>query len=377
MKKSEIVILNSENQTEEARSTVNLQHAVKNAEGVAEKLIEEIKKVVEEAEEISKHSFAAGLVRSVTRTITRAFWFYFQNPLKLFRPSVIETLHLSKTKTGAVIQVDSPPNSIYTIYHTLKRDGLIKFLGQVMPAFTVNVIMGTAMFGTYDGSKLLLTTKYPLIFENNIVTTNLIAGASAGLVYSIFTCPLDAVNLQIWEKRHHHEKTTLFRETRLLYQERGLSGMYRLVLLTVCRDTLGLATFFTTFELAKQRLTTLEKNQSFRLQNPLAVLASGALAGLAHQAIYHPIEVLKRNLMREFDRRHQLQHATNPNVRYVNPSTQEVVKEMKNIIEKKGIRFLFRGYLSSMTRAMPPAALAFLAFEAAMGDMNKIESDSE
>lgn len=173
--------------------------------------------------------------------------------------------------------------------------------------------------------------------------------------------PLDSVNMEMWAKRGGPERLGLFREFGRTFRTKGVVILYQHFPLTLLRDCLGLGVFFTTFEVCKR--LTVSDSPRFRVQNALAVLGSGALAGLAHQAIFHPTDTLKRTLITE------LTQGGLPSP----PFSQMLPLFRELVIRKHGWRFLFRGYLLSITKAMPPAALAFLVYEATAGETNLVK----
>jgi len=189
------------------------------------------------------------------------------------------------------------------------------------------------------------------------------AGAAAGVTQAVFAAPMDTVNMQMWEKRGSGARLSLFSEFRTAVRTKGFRILYQHFPLTLFRDCVGLGLFFTTFEVGKR--LTVSDHPRFFLQNGLAVLFSGALAGLAHQAVFHPVDILKRSLILDLTQR----GVPSPPFSQMWPLFKELV------IRKRGFRYLFRGYLLSMTKAMPPAALAFLVYEATSNPKEVFPSD--
>jgi len=152
--------------------------------------------------------------------------------------------------------------------------------------------------------------------------------------------------VQMWQKRRLSQRLTIFGELKDLIKTRGIPGLYQHLPLTLVRDCLGLGLFFVTFETARK--LTVSEHPHTRIQNSLAVILSGALAGLAHQVVYHPTDLLKRMLIIE------LGHQNRPNP----PVSQMWALFQELIVRKHGLRFLFLGYANSLSKVFSPSSLS-------------------
>jgi len=233
----------------------------------------------------------------------------------------------------------------------------------VTPAFSLNVLIGTVMFGvcfpslfcllfpltnlqqkkktntaTYETAHETLNADYGQHSMFQLSSHAFASGALAGVSQAIFAGPLDCVNTQMWQKRRLNERLTISGELKDLLKSRGVRGLYQHLPLTLARDCLGLGLFFMTFETARK--LTVSEHPHIQIQNSLAVIFSGALAGLAHQMVYYPIDLLKRMLILELGPKNQ----PNP------PITQMWTLFKELIVRKRGLRFLLSGYANSLTR---------------------------
>ncbi|KAK6070552.1 mitochondrial carrier protein [Seiridium cupressi] len=133
------------------------------------------------------------------------------------------------------------------------------------------------------------------------------AGATAGSGITFIACPFELTKISAQvsvlmanqksadPKRQeiamsYHNKGTI-RTLRNLVKHRGLSGMYTGLNLHLMRDTLGTGIYFATYESSKQLLTTFSGNDAHN--NPIAVLAAGALCGIVSWALIYPIDSAK------------------------------------------------------------------------------------
>ena len=81
----------------------------------------------------------------------------------------------------------------------------------------------------------------------------------------------------MWQRKRAQYGGSLLHEMFGIWKNQGFKTFYRELPITLVRDGLGLALFFTTFEVVKTQLKT--DKPIIPLQNGLAVIAAGALAG--------------------------------------------------------------------------------------------------
>ena len=118
---------------------------------------------------------------------------------------------------------------------------------------------------------------------------------------SIAATPIDATRHSLRSNQELLSGFSLFKNMKTLYRKNGFLNFYRMFPIAVVRDSVGLATFFGSFEYLKLQLTT--DHPSFHMQNGLAVVASGGIAGMAFQLVYHPIDLFQCFIVEEIETR--------------------------------------------------------------------------
>lgn len=134
----------------------------------------------------------------------------------------------------------------------------------------------------------------------------------------------------------------------LLWREGGLRALFRGTTSTLLRDVPGLMTFFTTYELLKQRLVHHEDGS---ITHMVRVMMSGGLAGIASWLVSLPSDVLKSRVQAAG------KHEAAFRARF---PTWFVLREL---LQTEGPLALYRGIVPVLLRAFPANAACFLGYE--------------
>lgn len=136
----------------------------------------------------------------------------------------------------------------------------------------------------------------------------------------------------------------------LLWREGGLRALFRGTTSTLLRDVPGLMTFFTTYELLKQRLVHQEDG-SVTYTYMARVMAAGGLAGIASWLVSLPSDVLKSRV--QAARKHEAAFQARFPTWFV----------LKELLQREGPLALYRGIAPVLLRAFPANAACFLGYE--------------
>lgn len=123
---------------------------------------------------------------------------------------------------------------------------------------------------------------------------------------------------------------------RQIYQQDGLKGLYKGMLLTLLRDVPGCMVYFGVYTVAKNALG----------DSPVAALVSGALAGVSFWPVILPMDCLKSR------------YQTAPDGTY-----QNIGQVYTQLVEQQGVGGLFAGMGPAMIRSAPANAVSFVGAE--------------
>lgn len=170
----------------------------------------------------------------------------------------------------------------------------------------------------------------------------LMASAVAGCVSRTFVHPLDTIRSRLMVST---SKSATFRSiTRDLVQSDGLRGLYRGFGVSVVMQAPAVATFLTTYDWAKARLS---QHGSLSTTSPIVHLASGLVAETVSAVFWVPMEVVKQ--------RAQVRRGA------INAATSSVI--VRDLLVREGPRALFKGYGLTVGVFGPYSMLYFMGYE--------------
>ncbi|KAJ1979052.1 hypothetical protein H4R35_001667 [Dimargaris xerosporica] len=164
---------------------------------------------------------------------------------------------------------------------------------------------------------------------------NTFAGAAAGCVSSIVTCPLDVVKTRLQNQAKGHMRIPLYQGTfgtlRRIAIEEGVRGLYRGLGPTVMGYLPTWAIYFATYDSLKNSLA-LHTGRS--VNHPLVHILSAMGAGATSSISTNPLWVIKTRLMTQ-----------NQTTAYRYTST---LHAFQSILQQEGWRGLYKGLGTSM-----------------------------
>lgn len=170
----------------------------------------------------------------------------------------------------------------------------------------------------------------------------LLASAASGCVSRTFVHPLDTIRSRLMVTT---SKTATFGSvTGELLKSDGVRGLYRGFGISVVMQAPAIATFLTTYDWSKARLS---QHTSLPSTSPIVHLASGLVAETVSAVFWVPMEVVKQ--------RAQVRRGA------VSAATSGAV--VQDLLAREGPRALFKGYGLTVGVFGPYSMLYFMAYE--------------
>lgn len=177
--------------------------------------------------------------------------------------------------------------------------------------------------------------------NSNSYKTHFLAGASAGLVQSLISSPMELAKTRL-QLQNDKIGCTKFRGPvqclSYIYRCDGLRGVFRGLGITAFRDVPGFATYFVAYEFL------------IRAKNDpgiLYTLLAGGMAGVASWMLTIPIDVIKSRIQAD-------------GMTGNRPVYTGIVDCFKKSYALEGASFFTRGLSSTLLRAFPMNAVCFL-----------------
>jgi len=229
-------------------------------------------------------------------------------------------------------------NSFKCIKKIIKNNGINGFYKGMLSPIISNAPINAIVFATYGQVSQVIQN----INQTNKLTPiqNLLSGASAGFLQTIFSSPAELIKIQLQTNKKNINSIQYASE---LLKKYGIQkGLYRSWLWTTLRDVPSYSIYFYSYELFKSHLTQEKKE----IETNWNLLISGGLAGTLSWTITHPIDVIKSCIQ-----------------------SQKINKwKSANIIIRQhllseGSLFFFKGFGITILRAFPVNAITFLVYE--------------
>ncbi|KAJ2513357.1 hypothetical protein GGI11_004431 [Coemansia sp. RSA 2049] len=186
------------------------------------------------------------------------------------------------------------------------------------------------------------------------VSQKAIAGGLAGGVMSFLNCPVELLKVKLQTQYGaaatpgHRPYTGVVNCGVRTFQERGFSGLYRGLGITILRDIPSFWAYFGLYEGMKsafvyRRLGVADGSKS----NGLEQFFAGGCAGISAWLTAYPQDVIKSRIQ----------------MNYKHKSALDAFNALVGEMRASGIRILFRGFGPTILRAFPANAATFVAYE--------------
>ncbi|KAJ8903150.1 hypothetical protein NDN08_004261 [Rhodosorus marinus] len=165
------------------------------------------------------------------------------------------------------------------------------------------------------------------------------ASAVSGLIARCFAHPMDTVRTNVMANPGQGSVVTVLQS---VVRSSGVTGLYRGFGITAAMHAPAIASFLTTYDVAKTQFCKLT---NLTAQSPLVHLASGLAAETVSAVFWVPMEVLKQ--------RAQLREG----------ASASSIAAFRDLLRHEGLRSLFRGYALTVGTFGPYSMLYFAAYE--------------
>ncbi|KAH6620535.1 mitochondrial carrier protein-like protein [Boeremia exigua] len=348
---------------------------------------------------------AAGMRAVAARMVA----FYFRAPVKAFFRGRIDYMGYARAinphiaaQTGWSWRMTTPA----ILAHAVRTEGWSFIPNQVLPPLLANTCIGAVLYTVYLHS--LSSLHEPSSYQTKRVypppppSTTFTAGLIAGAFQSIVAAPFDALQTRfrtadildgkyktVWHYAGHKLRSI------------GLQGIFAGWSLSLCKDALGAAVFFSAFETVKSQgyysfvtwhygtrtrdsllntrpLSTASDTSSdhdsrpvinphFALE-PTFLLLAGISAGLTSQTIQHPLTALQDAHFRRLEALDfQAREERSPAhiMRRYYHAYQETWRQCRTLARRAGgwRKYLYKDFWGTTVRQVPSTSAGLIVFE--------------
>ena len=213
-----------------------------------------------------------------------------------------------------------------------------------------SIVTSALLFGIYASTKEKLVSharSHPKSVvgrhfqKENSVSTGAAAGAVTGLMLSGLLSPLEFIKCQ--QQLSMDAVPSVRSIVQRNIEKYGVRSLYTGASATIVRQIFGNMFFFGTYEFCKQKFTTPDQAHV----SPLAMLASGSIAGATFWTLVYPVDVIKS-------------HVQTPSADLRKNGYSHYVKQ---IYTQYGIRGFFRGLGPTILRSVPVNGTSVMVYE--------------
>ncbi|MBW0531415.1 hypothetical protein O181_071130 [Austropuccinia psidii MF-1] len=261
----------------------------------------------------------AALARSLVSSLA---WLFKRPPIRFFRPVKISTW----ATLNLIHQVHNKNLSWGLIQSIFKNHSNFKlFLNHILPPFIFNTFIGLTLFSTFTTIENHLSS-CKLYLHPYFISS--ISGACAGLTQALISAPLDNINLlRLNQSIQHlypnnklnHKSIKSLTWIQLIKQsfnvdlsnnsnlitslsklqrfQIALNRVWSLLSLTIIKDSIGFASFFTIFQIGRDLENInqfLQPTWTAKILQASVIVLSGATAGWLYGIISKPFDLFRQ-----------------------------------------------------------------------------------
>ncbi|KIW01057.1 uncharacterized protein PV09_07571 [Verruconis gallopava] len=352
-----------------------------------------------------KSNAATGASAAGIRALSAQFVaFYFRAPMKAFFRARVDYMAYARAINPRIQAGSSWSWHVTTpglLAHAVKEHGWSFIPNQVLPPMLANVTVGAVLYTSYLQSLAMLHEPsayasrrvYPPPDPCHTVT----AGAAAGAVQSLVAAPLDAlqVRFKTSEMLEGHYKDMWHYAYQKL-KSIGPQGVFAGYSLSLVKDAVGCALFFSTFEYVKAQIYygfltrwygKMDAATVFGLQRsadrhegkkpiirphymiePTFLLLAGVGASVAQQVVQHPItrvQDVHYQRLESIDYAAQLENRKRSMFRLYYHAYEKTYEQCRRQARREGgwRRWLYRDFLWTTIRQTPSTSAGLIVFE--------------
>ncbi|QDS68081.1 mitochondrial thiamine pyrophosphate transporter [Venturia effusa] len=254
-----------------------------------------------------------------------------------------------------------------TLKQILKEEGIFALWKGNIPAEGLYVFYSGFQFLTYrTTSQFLSSTSSQLHLGEN--ATSFISGALAGTVSTTATYPLDLLRTRFAAQGNTKVYSGLLDGIKQIHRNEGTAGFFRGLRAANAQIIPYMGLFFTFYETFKPLLHA----------QPLPLESLGTADGLAgifasvlSKTAVYPLDTVRKRLQVQGPSREKYVHRNIPEY------TSGVAATIKMILQREGVRGMYRGLTVALVKAAPTSAITVWTFERVMGVLKRWEDQAE
>ncbi|XP_024527762.1 mitochondrial substrate carrier family protein B [Selaginella moellendorffii] len=174
-----------------------------------------------------------------------------------------------------------------------------------------------------------------------------VAGGGAGITAAATTYPLDLVRTRLAAQTTSKHYTGIYHAISTIHQQESFLGLYKGLWPTLLSVGPTIAINFCVYE-TLYNYWNAQRPESSRM---VTSLISGGVAGIAASTAVFPIDLVKRRMQLEGDRR------------WTPAYKPGIVSALRHIVRTQGYAGLYRGILPEYLKVFPGVGIAFMVYE--------------
>ncbi|KAI0164694.1 mitochondrial thiamine pyrophosphate carrier 1 [Xylariaceae sp. FL1272] len=236
-----------------------------------------------------------------------------------------------------------------TMRHIVGNEGITGLWKGNVPAELMYVSYAAIQFTAYRSTTLLL---HRMFGEKRLpkATESFISGATAGAMATATTYPLDLLRTRFAAQGNDRVYTSLYRAISDIRRDEGARGFFRGLSPGLAQIVPFMGIFFAMYETCRLPLSNMD------LPWGSGDATAGVLASIVAKTGVFPLDLVRKRI--------QVQGPTRS--RYIHKNIPEyagTVSTIKHILQREGMRGLYRGLTVSLLKAAPASAVTMWTYE--------------
>ena len=244
---------------------------------------------------------------------------------------------------------------------TVQFGGITSLFRGIGAPFATAALVNASIFGSYGKSTRLWDEYFDTKEMASVKAVT--CGIFTGIVSSFVLCPTEHVKVQLQTQQHAAGagQRVVFRDpldaTRKIVANYGVSGLYRGLIATCCRQGPGFGIYFASYDTIKEW-----GQQVFGNEWSACIFAGGTAGALSWGAVY-PVDLLKSRIQ-----------ALPLDASKIESSLGYVAR---SVVKRGGWRALYRGLGITLVRAFPVNGIIFCVYEYSLSKLVRQDSTGE
>ncbi|KAI1660224.1 mitochondrial deoxynucleotide carrier [Daldinia decipiens] len=241
--------------------------------------------------------------------------------------------------------------TIGTFRHIVANEGVTALWKGNVPAELMYVAYASIQFTTYRSTTQLLRTLYGDARRLPQSVESFVSGAAAGAAATAATYPLDLLRTRFAAQGNDRVYVSLRRAVADIARDEGVPGFFRGLAPALGQIVPFMGLFFAVYEGARLPLGRVDA-----LPWGTGDATAGIIASVVAKTGVFPLDLVRKRI--------QVQGPTRS--RYVHKNIPEyagTVSTIRRILEREGVRGLYRGLPVSLLKAAPASAVTMWTYE--------------